>query len=534
MIRVHAILLAWLCCLTAVTMPGPVLADEWIELFDGKTLENWEGDPELWSVQDGAITGRTTPDTQLKANSFLIYRGENFDNFELQLAYKIVNGNSGIQYRSFKLPNRKWGLGGYQADFEAGNTYSGILYGEQFRGILALRGEHTELTTGDDGKLVKTVVKKIGDTDEIQAVIKKEDWNSYKVLANGFEFKHFINGTQTIECVDNDLKNRRATGVLGLQIHVGPPMTVQFRNIKIRKLPATKKVALISGRPSHGFGAHEHHAGCLLLADALNSSGLNIEADVYPGGWPEDDSVLDHADTIVIYSDGGGGHPFNRHLARLEQLQKRGIGMACIHYGVEVPKGDSGEAFKRWIGGYFETDWSVNPHWTGTFDSFPDHPIARGVGKFTVNDEWYYHMRFTDDAQSVTPILSDLPPSGTLVREDGSLARGDGPHSNNPHVREAVLERKEPQHVAWARTRADTGRGFGFTGGHYHWNWGNRNFRTLVLNAIAWTAHADVPAEGVASPDVTLEMLMANQDESVPDNFNPARIQALLDEWSAK
>ena len=214
--------------------------DEWVELFDGKTLKNWDGDPALWSVEDGAITGRTKEDLKLKANSFLIYRGSDFDNFELQLEYKIVNGNSGIQYRSFELPNRDWGIGGYQADFEAGNTYSGILYGEAFRGILALRGELTELTADDNGKLVKTVVEKIGDTDEIQAKIKKEDWNSYKVVAHGYRFQHFINGTQTIECVDNDVANRRATGLLALQIHVGPPMTVQFRNIRIRKLPAAE------------------------------------------------------------------------------------------------------------------------------------------------------------------------------------------------------------------------------------------------------------------------------------------------------
>jgi type 1 glutamine amidotransferase len=269
----------------------------------------------------------------------------------------------------------------------------------------------------------------------------------------------------------------------------------------------------------------------MLLAEALNTSGLDIQADVYTDGWPEDDSVLDYADTIVIYSDGGGGHPFNSHLDRLHQIQKRGVGMVCIHYGVEVPKGDSGNAFLDWTGGYFEADWSVNPHWTGTFDGFPDHPIVRGVKPFTINDEWYYHMRFAEDMDRVTPILSELPPSATLVKEDGSLARPEGPHSNNPAVRAAVLERKESQHVAWAKDRADSGRGFGITGGHFHWNWGHPDFRKLVLNAIAWTAHADVPETGVPSKELTMEDLMANQDEDVPDNFNPARYQAMLDEW---
>lgn len=510
---------------------GAAEADEWQSLFDGKTLENWDGDPKLWSVEDGAITGRTTPETKLKANSFIIYRGGEFDNFELQLEYKIINGNSGIQYRSFEL-DRPYGIGGYQADFEAGDRYSGILYGEAFRGILADRGLVTEITSRN-GKPVVTKVDSVGDSKAIQAKIKKEDWNKYRIVASGHRFQHFINGTKTIECVDNDLANRRASGLLALQIHVGPPMTVQFRNIRIKKLPKVRKVAMIAGTPSHGFGSHEHKAGCMLLADALNKSNLGIEATVYMNGWPEDDSVLDYADAIVIYCDGGGRHPFNAHLDRLNAIQKRGVGMVCIHYGVEVPKGPSGEAFKRWTGGYFETDWSVNPHWTGTFDGFPDHPVANGVEPFTVNDEWYYHMRFIDNMAGVTPILSELPPSTTLVRDDGSLARRDGPHSNNPHVRAAVLERKEAQHVAWARSRPDGGRGFGFTGGHYHWNWGNRNFRTLMLNAIAWAAHADVPAKGVPSADLTLDDLLVNQDEEIPENFNRARYQAMLEDWMA-
>ena len=243
--------------------------------------------------------------------------------------------------------------------------------------------------------------------------------------------------------------------------------------------------------------------------------------------------MLDSADSVVIYADGGGGHPFNSHLDRIRQIQNRGVGMVAIHYGVEVPKGASGDSFLKWIGGYFETDWSVNPHWTGTFAKFPAHPIARGVRPFRVNDEWYYHMRFAAAESAVVPVLTDLPPRDTLVREDGSLSRPDGAHSNNPAVRAAVLERKEAQTVAWAVTRPDGGRGFGFTGGHDHWNWGNRDFRTLVLNAIAWTAHTEVPEAGIPSKDLTVKDLMANQDYEVPDNFNPARIQAMLDEWTA-
>ena len=289
---------------------------------------------------------------------------------------------------------------------------------------------------------------------------------------------------------------------------------------------------LIAGVKSHGYGAHEHRAGCMLLAEALNASGLPVEASVVTEGWPKDASVLDDADSIVIYADGGGGHPFNAHIEEVDKLMKKGVGLVCIHYGVEVPKGKSGDAFLDWTGGYFETNWSVNPHWTANYRQFQKHPTTQGVKPFSIRDEWYYHMRFREKFQDVTPILTDLPPTTTLVKADGTLARPDNAHNNNAFVRKAVLEDKQPQHMAWARNRPDGGRGFGFTGGHDHWNWGHNQFRKLVLNAIVWTAHGEVPKAGVASKPLTTKDLMANQDYAVRDNFNPARIQAMLDDWN--
>ena len=140
------------CCLLVVPACALMLSmstdvhaeDEWQSLFDGQTLEGWDGDPKLWSVEDGAITGTTTPETNLKSNSFIIWRGGVVENFELELEYRIVGGNSGIQYRSFEVPDQQWAIGGYQGDLEAGDRYSGILYGERFRGILADRGQLTE------------------------------------------------------------------------------------------------------------------------------------------------------------------------------------------------------------------------------------------------------------------------------------------------------------------------------------------------------------------------------------------------------
>jgi len=269
-----------------------------------------------------------------------------------------------------------------------------------------------------------------------------------------------------------------------------------------------KKIVFIAGRVSHGPGEHEHRAGCMLLADHLNKSGLPVEAVVVTNGWPSDESVFEGASAVIIYADGGGGHPAIPHLETLRAMAKNGVGIGCIHYGVEVPKGDPGDAFLDLIGGYFETNWSVNPHWDASF-KMPDHPIARGIKDFQIRDEWYYHMRFREGMKGVTPILSDLPSEETLSRPDGA-------HSGNPHVRAAVVERKEPQHVMWAYERPEelgAGRAFGFTGGHFHKNWQHDDHRGVVLNAVAWIAGIEVPEAGVPSETPSDEEMKANLDK---------------------
>jgi hypothetical protein len=205
------------------------------------------------------------------------------------------------------------------------------------------------------------------------------------------------------------------------------------------------------------------------------------------------------------------------HLEEMDALAKKGVGIVCLHYAVEVPKVPAGEKFLDWIGGYFEAGWSVNPHWKANFTSLPKHPITQGVQPFEIDDEWYYHMRFRDGMKGVTPILTSLPTPETL-------SRPDGPHSGNPAVR-AAIARKEPQHVAWATERDDGGRGFGFTGAHWHWNWGDPNFRKLVLNAIAWCAKADVPAEGIVDKPKSMRDLEANQDDKLPKDFDREAIR---------
>lgn len=271
---------------------------------------------------------------------------------------------------------------------------------------------------------------------------------------------------------------------------------------------AKKKIVFVAGKPSHAPGQHEHRAGCMLLADQLNKSGLPVEAVVTTNGWPEDPSIFEGASAVIIYSDGGGGHPAMKQLVALKAMAAAGVGIGCIHYAVEVPKGEPGNTFLDLIGGYFETDWSVNPHWDASF-KLPKHAITRGVADFEIRDEWYYHMRFRENMQGVTPILSDVPPPESLTRKDG-------PHSGNPAVRAAVLDRKEAQHVMWAYERpADLGggRAFGFTGGHFHKNWQHDDHRRVVLNAAAWIANLDVPEAGVPSKTPTAEEMTANLDE---------------------
>jgi hypothetical protein len=228
----------WLAAVTATiaaAQPG------FQSLFNGKDLAGWSGNPDLWSVSDGAITGVTKADPKLTHNTFLVYTNSEFSDFELRLEYRIVGGNSGIQYRSKVLREGDFGpvVGGYQADLEAGKTYSGILYEEQGRGILAQRGQKTVIRpdTAEGGKPKIEVTGSVGSPEEIQARIKPEDWNDYVIIAQGNHLRHFINGLPTIDVLDEQTAKAATSGVIALQIHVGPPMTVQFRNLQIKRLP---------------------------------------------------------------------------------------------------------------------------------------------------------------------------------------------------------------------------------------------------------------------------------------------------------
>jgi hypothetical protein len=488
--------------------PSPSATAEeagFVPLFDGSTLTGWEGRPEFWRVEDGAIVGETTADNPTKGNTFLIWRQGLVDDFELVFRYRIAGHNSGLQYRSQDMGD--FVVGGYQADFEVGPKYTGINYEERGRGILAERGQR--VTIADDG--TKRPGAPIGSGEDLQKFVKSGDWNEMRVVARGNRLQHFVNGQLMSEVIDEQPDKRRLEGVLALQLHAGPPMKIEVKDIRLERLRLTdgrRKLVMVAGEASHGPGEHEHRAGVLLTEKCLDAAGLPLVTAAYTGGWPADPTAFDNADALFFFSDGGQRHPVvqSNRLAQIDALARRGVGIACLHYAVEVPKEKGGPQFLDWLGGYFEPHWSVNPHWRLARPELAEgHPITRGVDPFETQDEWYFHMRFREPPQGVTMILTGVPP-------DAARERPDGPHSNNPTVRAAKGGREA---VAWAFERPDGARGFGCTGAHFHRNWANDEFRQLMLNALVWTAGLDVPPDGVQSR-VTPDDMAANLDPKPP------------------
>lgn len=225
----------WICLFTCITLMSckptttkSTTDPKIISLFNGEDLNKWRGDKRVWSVEDSCIIGKTTDAVKIEQNTFLIYESE-FSNFELTLKYKIIGGNSGIQYRAKVLDEAAYVVGGYQADLEAGIQHSGILYEEKGRGIIAKRGE--EVTINEEGK--KTI-QQFSKSEDIQAKINQDQWNQYRIVAQGNHLQHFINGTKTIDVTDNEKGKRSEKGVIALQVHTGPNMVVHFKDITVK------------------------------------------------------------------------------------------------------------------------------------------------------------------------------------------------------------------------------------------------------------------------------------------------------------
>lgn len=226
------------------------IEEDFVHIFDGETLSDWDGDPTYWRVENQCLVGEVTPSTLLKSNTFIIWNGGELGDFELKTEFRITeSGNSGINYRSDRLADNHFALKGYQADIDGKNKYTGQNYEEKKRATLAYRGEkvivNAQLNPDDAGSLranVKSnawqsreVVKSLGTSDELKAGIKSEDWNECHLIIKGNRLQHFINGTLMSEVIDEDMVNRKMSGLLGVQVHVGPPMKVEYRNIRIKK-----------------------------------------------------------------------------------------------------------------------------------------------------------------------------------------------------------------------------------------------------------------------------------------------------------
>lgn len=276
------------------------------------------------------------------------------------------------------------------------------------------------------------------------------------------------------------------------------------------------KLVLMAGKPSHPARMHEFNAGVQLLAKALAQGAPKVKVEYLLNGWPKDESVFADADAIVFYMDGGPKHEAvqegGARLQRMEEWARRGVGIGMMHYGVEVVAQQAGAEFKRLIGGHYENMFSCNPMWEPSFTAFPKHPVTRGVKPFQIRDEWYFNIRFVEgftakgpaqkDGVKFTPILVAKPSDAT---RDGPYVYPKGPY---PHIQAA---KGQPEAMMWVIERPEGGRGMGFTGGHFHDNWGNDDFRKVVLNALVWLAKADVPAQGIESR-VTKADLDANLD----------------------
>lgn len=280
------------------------------------------------------------------------------------------------------------------------------------------------------------------------------------------------------------------------------------------------EVLFIAGGPSHSFGEHEHLGGSTILAETINEADVGVTAEVV-SGWPEDPEAFEGVDAVVIYADGGEGHPVMDHLEEFDEVMDRGVGLVTIHYAVEVPEDEGGPQFLDWIGGHYETHYSVNPIWTAEYGAFPDHPISRGVEPFSIEDEWYFNIRFRPEMGGIDPILQATPSDET---RDGPYVHPEGPYE---HIQEA---KGETETMAWALEREDGGRGFGFTGGHFHWNWGQEDFQRVVANAIVWSAGAEVPSEGLPVEPITAEELAELADDPIPEDWDPEEVQQMLDE----
>lgn len=263
----------------------------------------------------------------------------------------------------------------------------------------------------------------------------------------------------------------------------------------------------------HGWMQHENTAGAILfakrLAAALPASESIVLRDTFP-----DEAMIARASSVILFCSGTDRHPLNSGANRgaLEAAMKANKGLVCIHWALEAGTPEGSDFLKRHLGGFFEVNYSVNPMWNADYKDIPGHEITRGISPFSIYDEFYFNIRFPDVPGKRENLLMAIPPKRVVVLPE------DGPRSNNPTVR---ASEGKPHVTAWAFTRPEGGRSFGFTGGHFHWDWKHDDHRRILLNAIAWTGGVEIPDAGLPDSTPSDEELFQYQDSPPVDGWKP-------------
>ncbi|MFH1718165.1 MAG: DUF1080 domain-containing protein [Planctomycetota bacterium] len=303
----------------------------WVSLFNGKDLSGWDGDSRLWSVKDGVIHGETTIANPARGNTFLIWRDGKLRDFELKIKFRLQNGNSGIQYRSKEVD--KWVVSGYQAEVENNPGKVGFLYHERGRGWLVNVGDF--MVIDDNGK--KEVVSNVSDVDELvkAGYYKEKDWNEYRIIAQGNHLIHYLNGYQMMELVDNDrvtnpddpkdTKGAAREGILALQIHAGPPMVVEFKDIRIRNL-----------EPKYG--------DAVVLFNGRDLNNWQVQGGKGKGKWVVGKAKVSSSDPKQLVAADGTGEMINlaaKHGDSLDIFSNEKFGDCRIELQLMVPEGSN-------------------------------------------------------------------------------------------------------------------------------------------------------------------------------------------------
>jgi sugar phosphate isomerase/epimerase len=304
---------------------------DWKWVFNGKDLSGWDGDPRLWSVKDGAIRGETTEENPARGNTFLVWRDGKLKDFELMLKFRLQNGNSGVQYRSKEFD--KWRIGGYQAEVENTPGKVGFLYHEAGRGWLVNVGDIMVI----DKEGNKNVIGNVSDKDELikAGYYNDKDWNEYHIIAQGNQLIHYLNGYPMMELVDNDrvtnpndpkdLKGAAREGLLALQIHAGPPMVVEFKDIRIKELPPKYDDAVV-------------------LFNGKDLDNWVVNGDKNKSKWVVGKAAMSSDDPKQLVNKGGSGEMINlaaQHGDSLDIYSTEKFGDCRIELEVMVPKGSN-------------------------------------------------------------------------------------------------------------------------------------------------------------------------------------------------